>query len=483
MKIIGLKISGMRKLTAAELTIKETGLTPIKGRNKAGKTSVLDALEILFCGNIHVQPDMIQHGQEKMTIEGRVVGEGGEVYNIKKVVTHKTTRLEITDEKGFTASKKPQEFLTSLVSQLSFNPRQFLNLSGSEKLKDMMQLLKIDFSGIDRNIKAKEQERLLVGREVKNFGEIIVGDPVEAVVVSTILEQKQEIAESNRKVQEAHRKSRQDAEDANRKFNSEQLARQTAIDKTQNVYDMQQRELVKIEEQIKKLQQEQEQLQQSQKEIKEGISKLPLPEPQVDVFSHNMPAPIVLQSTVELDQQLADAAETNTRAAAYSLRVETQKKKMEKEAQYTKLSEDIASLRMDKIRVLKDAPMPVPGLAIKPIPGEEKDGEEVYGLFYGDTYSENWSEAEGLLIASQICLSQNPKLRAVFLDKGESMDPITLKEFAKWAEDNDMQAVITIVSEVPQPEDMEDNVWYIEAGEILSKASETGSEQSELSLP
>lgn len=50
----------------------------------------------------------------------------------------------------------------------------------------------------------------------------------------------------------------------------------------------------------------------------------------------------------------------------------------------------------------------------------------------------------------------NPKLRAIAIDKGESYDKESLKSLGKWAKENDLQAFIAIVDEIP--EELEEGV-------------------------
>lgn len=476
MKIIGLKISGLRKLSAAELIIKKNGLTPIKGANKAGKTSVLDALEILFQGNTHVEKDMISHGAEKMTIEGELEDTNGDRYFVKKVVTEKSARLEIMDSKGFKLGKEPQKFLSDLISDLSFNPRHFLEKDGDRKLKDMMELLKIDFTSFDSKIKMKEQDRLLVGRELKSFGDVSLGEDVAKVDVGEILLQKKKISEENAQLKLNYEKQCRDRQQHNQEFNAEVNKQILDADRLKEQSINLGIAISKIDDEIVRLQEQRKIKANELKATNEHIAHRGEPEKPVDVFTYLMPAPPTYTDLSDLDNELATASQTNALAMEFEQRKLKIKQKMEKELSYNKLTEEIETLRSEKIGILKNTVIPVPGLEIKEMP------EGGYGLFSNDIYSENWSEAEGLMIASQLCISQNPKLRAVFLDKGESMDSETLKAYSKWAEENSLQAIITIVSDVPDKESMQEGVWYIEDGNIVTKEAPVEPGQATMNL-
>ena len=114
----------------------------------------------------------------------------------------------------------------------------------------------------------------------------------------------------------------------------------------------------------------------------------------------------------------------------------------------------IDKLREEKKKILSAVKMPVEGLEIR---------EE--GLYHNDIFSENWSEAEGLRISSELCLSMGPKLPAIFIDDGETYDADGLKSLEQWALKNDLQAFISIVDSTEGTS--ESDTFYIEEGELV----------------
>jgi len=116
----------------------------------------------------------------------------------------------------------------------------------------------------------------------------------------------------------------------------------------------------------------------------------------------------------------------------------------------------IEDLRNEKIRILTETDTKVNGLSIK------EDG-----VYHNGIFSENWSDAQGLLISSQLCVAMQPSLKAIFIDKGESFDKKKLEALSRWAVDNGIQAFITIVDEYKGT--IEDGVFYIIEGEIITQ--------------
>jgi len=103
--------------------------------------------------------------------------------------------------------------------------------------------------------------------------------------------------------------------------------------------------------------------------------------------------------------------------------------------------------------------IPVPGLEIK------EDG-----IFHENIHCENWSDEQSVTISSQLCLAMNPKLQAVFIDQGETYDSKSLKALEKWAVDNNIQAFITIVDDIP--DELADDVFYIVEGQLVKEQSD-----------
>ena len=73
-------------------------------------------------------------------------------------------------------------------------------------------------------------------------------------------------------------------------------------------------------------------------------------------------------------------------------------------------------------------------------------------------------------ISAEVCLAQLPELRAVFLDRGESFDSDSLKELDKWATENDVLCITTIVDDIPDK--MEAGVFYIQEGHLIGGKNE-----------
>jgi len=439
MKILGLRVDGLRKLTAVEMEFTDKGLIQFRGRNRQGKTTILDTFEILLRGTKYIEDDMITHGRKKAEIIGYI-----DDYEIKRVITQKSNRIEVKPKNGKIIGK-PQEFLDSLINELTFNPRPFLNKNSEQKLRFMMDFLKIDFTTIDSKIKENEEERLVVGRLAKNYGELAPVHKAERVNISELIQKMNDIINENDILKEQYQEDREFKIAEIRKFNEYQKKLQSNLDITNG-------RLKELGEKKAELEQALEEVLVSIKHTKDLLETTERPQPEKS-YEVEIEMPL-LKDTAELEIEISMAEEKNIQAEAYEAYCNKKKSKASEEAKYKAYTDKINELREQKKEILRNTKTPIEGLEIR------EDG-----VYYNGILSENWSEAEGLRISAELCLAMKPKLPAIFIDDGETYDLEGLKALQEWATENDIQAFITIVDSGNGTS--AGNVFYIEEGSII----------------
>ncbi len=370
----------------------------MRGKNGQGKTTILDSFEILLKGAKHIEDDMITHDRKKAEIIGTIGN-----YEIKRVITSKSTRLEVKHKAG-DALAKPQEFLDKLINELTFNPRPFLNKTSEQKLRFMMDFLSVDFTAVDGKIKDAEEERVITGRLIKKYGDLKPVAKADRVSVSELLQTRDKWTTFNREQEE---------------LKNQITYRDTLIEGHKE----------KIEN------------------LKEIILDL-----EAEVESLGEPMPVI--DLVTINQQIENAEETNLAADAFNRYAVQKKEKAGEERKYEDYTTRLEKLRNMKKMIFRNAKIPIEGLEIR------EDG-----VYHNSIHSENWSEAEGLRISSELCLAMDPKLRALLLDKGENYDTESLKELEAWALENDLQIFITIVDSTQDT--IGRGIFYIEEGELV----------------
>lgn len=438
LKIIGLKVDGLRKLTAIEMEFAEKGLIQIRGKNGQGKTSILDSFEILLKGAKHIEDDMITHDRKKAEIIG-IIGD----YEIKRVITAKSNRIEVK-HKDEGAMARPQEFLDTLINELTFNPRPFLNKTPEQKLRFMMDFLDIDFTAVDGKIKNAEEERLVVGRLIKRYGDLKPVPKTERVSISSLIQQKNDRLEENRRLKKEYDEERDRKLKDIRDFNEAQK-------KYKNNIDITQKRLADLDKEKKRLEKELEEVLVEHKQTSDLLVTSPQPEPEKsEEIKLEMPD---LPDTFDIDEQIQQAEETNLQAAEYETYCGKKKEKTEEEAKYQAYTDKLETFRNAKKMILRNAKIPIEGLEIR------EDG-----VYYNGIQSENWAESDALKISSKLCLAMKPKLQALFLDEGECFDSDSIEELKNWAEDNDLQFFLTIVDSSENKS--ADNIFYIVDGAV-----------------
>lgn len=438
MKILGLQVQGVGPIKAMEMKFKEKGLIPFVGVNNQGKTTILKCLEMLISGGV-VPSDIINHDSKK----GVIVAQIGE-YTIKKVMTDKTTRLEVSNEKS--VIKSPQSFLDSLINTISFNPFSYINKTPLEKIKDMMEFSGIDFTGLNQNIKEAEQDRLVVGRLIKDFGALESVEEVTKIDVLLLEKDKERIEANNKTIEKEHSDKLLSKQKEVLSFNEDVRKKKehfdTASKRCMKLADdilTKEKELSDMCDNLKRLK---SQMFQAKEDVK-GLEEKTLDSVTLE--------PAVIGSTAEIDSKIEVAKEQNVKAEKFkTYKIQLDKLTAHKDEKIS-AEKRIDDLKQEKKDQLKNAKLPVEGLEIR------EDG-----IYFNGTYSENLSTSEAIKLACELCLSKKPKLRAITIDRGESFDLDNLKYIEEWGEKNDMQCFITIVDTIP--ENKQDGVFYIEEG-------------------
>ncbi len=408
MKLLGLSIENVRLIKAFSMKFGQIGLTQIRGKNQAGKTTILDCIEMLFKGTKSVPKDVVTHGEEK----ARIIGEVGD-YTIQRIIKGEKSTLKVVAKDG-KEMKSPQSFLDSVINALTFDPRPFLDKDTKGKKAFLMELLKIDFGTIDEEIKEKSEERVVVGREVKKFGTLPILQKIAEVDVMDIMTAKEEVDKTNASIERG-------------------VEKKSALESDIKKYS------TEIEELKAKLEVAEKNKANTTKELDVVDKALTKLGDKVD--------------TSEMVKMISNASETNKLASAYVANESKKTEKKEKEKEYDSLTVEIDSLRDKKKQILLDADVPVKGLEIK-----------FDGLYFENIHSENWSDSQAMKISCQLCAAMQPELKAVFIDKGEAYDNEQLKALNDWAIENDIQALITIVDSMDGAK--HDGAIYIEDGEV-----------------
>ena len=124
MKINRLEIENVKRIHAVMIEPSKDGLTIIGGKNRQGKSSVLDAIAWALGGNKY-KPSQAVNADSTIPPRLKIIMDNGLVVERKG----KNSDLKVTDPEG---QKGGQQLLDSFVEELAINLPKFMEATGKE---------------------------------------------------------------------------------------------------------------------------------------------------------------------------------------------------------------------------------------------------------------------------------------------------------------------------------------------------------------
>ena len=160
-KINKLEIENVKRVKAVKIEPTQDGLTVIGGKNGQGKTSVLDSIAWALGGDKY-RPADAKNADSVLPPTLKVVLSNGLIVERKG----KNSDLKITDPEG---KKSGQMLLDSFVSKLALDLPKFMESSGKDKAKTLLQIIGVEeeLNKLDTEEQELYQQRLILGRDVE----------------------------------------------------------------------------------------------------------------------------------------------------------------------------------------------------------------------------------------------------------------------------------------------------------------------------
>ncbi len=415
MKLIGLSINGLRKIRAAELDFDGRALVQIKGRNGAGKSTIIDAIKYLLRGSREIPAGVVSHGiADESVIIGRIND-----YTVRRVIKDDGKSL-LSIEKDGNKMGRPQEFLDAISGQF-LDPEYFMNLSPAEKRAMVVRMAGLDFSEIDSQITTAEQDRLVKGRALKAIGIPEAVERVDAVSLSDLVKERNKI--------EAYNATQRDLQAAYGAFVGNLIHR--IIKEFDGVTSMDAIGLA---------------LGRGMDIYERGkLGTPPMAQPE--------------KSYAEIDERIANAEALNEQARQYEAYLAKVKQRESAEEAYNAAQSTVEHLRGVRDDMMNTAHVPIKGLKITET-----------GLEYKGASCENWSTSESLKISLMLAVAYSGDLRTVYIKRGEAFDRNSLASIKEFAEKHDVQIIMEIVDD--SYSDDEDGIIWLEEGQIVKAKKE-----------
>ncbi|MBQ3265232.1 MAG: AAA family ATPase [Ruminococcus sp.] len=387
-KINGFEIENVKRVKAVAYEPSDSGLTIIGGKNGQGKTSVLDSIAWALGGGKFAPSTPYRDGSaipphlKVMLSNGIIVERSG-----------KNSSLKVIDPSG---NKSGQALLDTFIDQLALNLPKFMNANSKEKADALLRIIGVG----DKLYQLEDEEQRLynerravgqIADRKKKFADEMTeypNVPEEPVSAAELIRQQQEILAKNGENERMRRYRAQ--------IEREYIEASTNLQKAKDAFE------------------------EAQKRYEVSVKSA---------------EELIDESTEELERSIRDIEALNAK-----IRANLDKEKAEEEAkeyhdQYDALTTKIEAVRSQRMALLDNADLPLPGLSIK-------DRELTYNGYKWDSMS----GSEQLKVATAIVRKLNPECGFVLMDKLEQMDMDTLTEFNDWLKAEGLQVIATRVS-------------------------------------
>lgn len=393
MRVIELRAENFKRLSAVRVRPNAEGVTALIGKNGAGKTSVLDAIECALGGSGRAPELPIRAGQTS----AQVVLELDDLI-VRRRWSAKGTSLEVTAKDG-APLRSPQAVLDRLVGALAFDPLQFGRQKPAEQAATLARIAGVDLDGYRAKRQQLFDRRTLVTRAAKDVRAAIglmnpvpPGTPDEEVSVAAILAELKAAEQTVAGFDAAQR---------------EYSAAQLLVNRAAARIELMRRELAELE-------QEQERLERDKNEKAEALNTFEVIDPE------------------PIRQRAGDADGVNKAVRAKKLRANREHEAAAKETEAEQLTRAIEDADHAFTGQLAAAPIPVPGL------GLTLDGTVVIN---GIPFSQ-CSGAQRLRLSVALGLALNPQLKLMLIRDGSLLDDDGMRMLAEMAEAAGAQVLI-----------------------------------------
>lgn len=408
MKIVSLQAENIKRLVAVEIR-PDGNMVQITGKNRQGKTSILDAIWWALTGATHIQAEPIRKGVD----QARIRLDLGEI-KVTRTFRRKTegdgvtTSIIVENEQG-ARFPSPQRMLDSLLGELSFDPLAFSRMKPREQFDALRRFVpEVDFEAIAAADKKDRDDRKDLNRRAEQERAaalaIVIpdGTPEDLVDESALVDELTTAGEHNLEL-------------AVRRGNRARIANEADLFRADAANLRARADELEVE--VRRLRDQAEgALAKAAANDKRLAEAPPLPEPkEVD----------------EIRERLKAAQQTNINVRKVEDREKHRIRAEDLESQAEALTLAMEQREKDKRDKIAAAQLPVEGVGF---------GDGVVVL--NGVPFDQASDAEQLDASVKIAMAMNSKLRVIRIRDGSLLDDEAMAHLARLADEHDMQVWI-----------------------------------------
>ena len=412
-RLVRLDIQNVKRIKAVSI-VPKGHVTVLAGRNKQGKTSTLDSVEMVLCGKDAIPSEPLRRGEE----HGSVVMDLGQVLLTRTFTKTGGGSIKVeakVDEKTKAIIKSPQSWLNEHVGSL-VNPIEFMEKKGTEQAAMLRKMIGKDTTPLDEQRKKLYDLRTEANRVVATW----------RPQVELMTEYKDVPTEPVSTEELASEIDRFNAEKtALSRAETSRSAILSAIDVQEQAAKRQQK---KVDDLVMELANARRDLQTIQAKINE-LSKEDVRLGEVITKTN---ANILALPTASVNERLAEIQSINTKVAANKARLEAREKLNRMVAESDALTAKIEDIDRQKREMLADAKFPIAGL-----------GFGIDGLVtFNDLPFDQASGAEQIEVCFAISAALHPDIRIALIRDGSKLDDEAMATVADLAEKYDTDVLI-----------------------------------------
>jgi DNA repair exonuclease SbcCD ATPase subunit len=420
LRIVSMTAENIKRLKAVHIT-PSGSLVVIAGRNKQGKTSVLDAIWWAIGGARNVQASPIRNGEERASIKVDM-GELIAIRTFTRTEDGYTSAIKLQNGEGATYNK-PQDQLNALVGALTFEPISWAKKAAKDQFDELKQFVpEVDFGNIAALNKRDFDKRAELNRKAKEIAGQVAGiaipaaTPGEKVDEAALIKEIGEVGEFNAQIERRKERRTQVAADATTQRSDAEAARKRAADMRA--------EAERAAEALRK------EAEKADAEAAACDSAAAAFDTQLATAAP-LPAP---KDAAEVTRRLEEAKRTNAMVDQATRRAALQAEQAVIEKQAATLTKAMEDREADKRAKIAAAKMPVPGLTF----GDDQ-------ILLDGVPFDQASDAEQLRAAIGIAAASNPRLRVIRVRDGSLLDPDSMTLLAEMAETAGFQVWVEVV--------------------------------------
>jgi DNA repair exonuclease SbcCD ATPase subunit len=413
-KIVRLQAENVKRLKAVEVA--PTGeLVVVGGKNDAGKSSLLDAIEMAMGGEAATPPQPVRRGEKA----AKVVLDLGDLV-VTRTFTAAGGRKLVVENKEGARFKSPQAMLDRLYGELAFDPLAFERLDPKPQADVLRRLVGLDMTALDGRRADLYEQRTEANREVKALQVTVdsvtpwADAPAQEVSIEALANQ---LAEAE-KLQQIAVQRGVVVRDARSSREAAALRRQGVVNEMAAIEKRLADLRVALGEADEDLSQRDAGIQVAEVAVADALAAVP--------------------DTAALRDQLALAERTNGKVRQNAQHAEVVRMLEAAKAVADGLDARIAGIDAEREAMLAAAEFPVPGLGIGP------DGVTLDGLPF-----EQASTSDRLRVSVAIGLASKPELKVLLVRDGSLLGEGKLQLLAEMAKAAGAQVWLEMLQEAP----------------------------------